>query len=291
MCRSCSFCQASAYLPPPPSCKNLAGKLLRFMMPFITVGSTFAIVSGNGIKTFVQAQMHLGYWYLLVLSIFYLLLMPFHLNKQGGTKRKFSIDLLVAFGIWTLLFVANHNLPGGNIWSSQQCFNYWPVFMLGFFCRRYEFTKYAVEHNLIFSVSLIASVAMTIFYLHGYGAILRLIFPFSAITLFMLFYYYRERNLRINRLLEWLGRNSLDIYIYQYLLIWTGLISLPGLGQWFHDTNNVLLELLFTLLGGLMVSTLCIVIGKILRQSKLLRVLVYGEYASKNKYSNVLCPN
>lgn len=241
MCRSCSFCQASAYLP--PSCKNLAGKLLRFMMPFITVGSTFAIVSGNGIKTFIQAQMHLGYWYLLVLSIFYLLLMPFHLNKQGGTKRKFSIDLLVASGIWTLLFVANHNLSGGNVWSSQQCFNYWPIFMLGFFWRKYELTEYASRHNWIYSLSLVCFIVLLTCFLDGHGYILRLIFPFSAVFIFMTFYYFRDDDNVVNHILEWFGKNSLDIYIYQYLITWTGLICLSSLGEWFSVTNNILLEL------------------------------------------------
>lgn len=245
-------------------------------MPFLTVGLAFTYIIGENVDVFFTQGFKLGYWYLLVLAEFYVLLVVFALNKKNGTDRVVC-DVGIACIIWLLLFVGNHVFRIGNLISLQQCFDYWPLFIAGFILRRNSLVECVFRRNWLYTVAVVVFVLLYALYASGVLFFLRFIFPFSVFAICYLFRLRKDKSSFIENQLEKIGRRSLDVYIYQYVVIWTGLISLKPLGAWFSETGNVLLELALTFIISVVVCCLCVFIGYAIRQSKVLGGIVYGS--------------
>lgn len=194
-----------------------------------------------------------------------------------------SIWLDMTFGflsfviIYILYRISSYFL--GGVLSLSLCNLYWPLFFTGYIIRKYNIGDYIFNKNWIYSLSLIGYVLCSYLYIEGNEQLFRLIIILSPFFLLPLFKYRENCDSFIDRELAKFGRNSLNLYIYQYLIIWTGLISLQNFGVFLKITNNVLIE--FVLLGFIayLVGYLCIFLGFILKKSSFLKFLIYGDYS------------
>ena len=116
-------------------------------------------------------------------------------------------------------------------------------------------------------------------YIKGNEQIFRFIVILTPFFFLPLFKYREDSDSFLERELTKLGRNSLDIYIYHYLIIWTGLISLERLGVFLKVTNNVLIEFVLISFIAYLVCYLCMFLGFVLKKSSFLKSLIYGDYS------------
>lgn len=65
-----------------PSWKKCCKKVITFMLPMLIVGGIFVLFSGSTLSAWIQTPFKHGYWYLYVLSVFYVLLSI--MGKLGG---------------------------------------------------------------------------------------------------------------------------------------------------------------------------------------------------------------
>lgn len=265
----------------PPRWLKLVRKTLSFIMPFLTIGLSYSYVVGDSVVAFFTQSFKLGYWYLLVLAEFYILLKFFSLNRIKSERANLLCDIGIALFIWSLIFILNHTLSWGTVVSTQQCFDYWPIFISGFIIRRHSLIETIFNCNILYTLALIGFILFYYLYASGSASFLRIVFPFSVFFIFYLFRQRMNKSSFIERQLEWIGQRSLDVYIYQYFIIWTGLLSMKHLGAWFFETNNILIEALLTTVMAFAVGYLCIFIGFAIKQSRILRGVIYGAFFDK----------
>lgn len=78
----------------PPDIFKCLRKLLQFILPGLIVGVVYAYYYGSDIERFLYHDSKMGYWYLFVLSGYYILMMLFHyVNTYIGKKALLLISL------------------------------------------------------------------------------------------------------------------------------------------------------------------------------------------------------
>ena len=81
-----------------------------------------------------------------------------------------------------------------------------------------------------------------------------------------------EKTTRCGRVLQYIGRRTLDIYLLHYFLLPT----LPMVGDFFKQNPNMVLELTFGITLSLMVIGCCLLVSSILRTSDWLGYWLFG---------------
>lgn len=254
--------------------RKVAYKLICFMMPLLTVGTLFAYYIGSSFFDLVQNSYKFGYWYLYVISVFYLFI--YFLNKLNGFWC-----VCVTFAFWGgILFLNMVTLKEWNdifsLWILKQ---YWPFFVCGYFVARFSLIGKFTALNWLYSLCLVIYIVSFSFWYNG-KSYLYYIVAFSFVFAILYLFISREgKSSSFEKNLECLGRNSLDIYIYHYFFI--QLVTLDGLGRWLSESQNLLIELLLVVGSSVLIAYLSIGIGKIIRTSDLSNSIVYGTFANR----------
>lgn len=257
-----------------PSFKKCFNKLLRFLCPFLIVGIIYAFYQHKSILFFMSDSMKMGYWYLLALSLFYLVLCPAHYFKG---KYVLCFHFLWFILVFAFFYSLNRYLPAkvNDLFCIRNCYVYWPWFIFGFLTLKIKWIKTFFESNMVFTICLASYIPLYyMVYLKGISFYKPL--NFSAIVIF--YYIFLQRNQTstyIDKALEYIGKNTLDIYIYHYFFIWF-LIN-KSIGNWIKETNNFLVEFLITLIGALFLSILSIILGNVIKKSNLLSLIIYAR--------------
>ena len=105
--------------------------------------------------------------------------------------------------------------------------------------------------------------------------------PYAGLLLaFGFFYKYREavgRGRPAGRMLQYVGRRTLDIYLIHYFL----LPVLPFVGPFFTDYPNDLLYVAATVAVSVLVMTFSLLVGSIVRMSDPLAALLFGQRSAR----------
>ena len=206
-----------------PDNNKLFIKVRKFIIPMFVVGIINAIFI-NKVKDFFINGGHNGYWYLLTLSIFYILLMPFHINKCKKKLFSFSLDIVISLSIWLSLYLLTKlnytKFDSLNFWGA---YAFWPFFILRYIFRKYNFLNYITNNKIvtILSVTLYFLLIITLFQkLNNLPIVLDFTIAIVAIiALIGIFYKYKDNITWIDNQLILIGNNTLYIYIYHYFII------------------------------------------------------------------------
>ena len=217
-----------------PTPRTFSQKACRFLRPMLVVGFANALLF-DGVDIFLFNGGHFGYWYLLSLTIFYLLLLPFRLTVGRNGMRWLAVDVLIAATIWIVLLIAVR-LPDNtvkdalNTWSN---FYYWPFFIVGFIGRKYSLNRFFEEKPWLGIVLLSVYVVLIATHfnrLDNLSLYTEFTIAFIAIlALLSLFQPSSHCNTFVDRQLKLIGNNTLQVYVYHYFLI--RIISLHFLRQ------------------------------------------------------------
>ena len=261
-----------------PSLKKCCKKVITFMLPMLFIGSMYVWASGGTMSAWIQTPFKYGYWYLYVLSIFYVLLFLMGKIGRGGMKKA-----IFAVGIFILLCVINYFVPKtwNDIFSLWMLKLYWPFFISAFFVRQMNFLPLLIKNNYIYSISLIGYFVGFVLYINDHPHLFHLnAFFFIAVVVYIFMITERHDNIA-TKTLSYFGRHTLEIYILHFFII--HLTCLGMVGKWFVETRNVFLEVILGIVYSVTVAYICILIGKVLHLSNFVNNIVFGSFVNKKK--------
>lgn len=260
--------------------KKLLKKLAVLLMPFLVVGTFFAYVGQNKNPIeFLNNPLKYGYYYLLTLSETTIMLIPLHFNSCDNKKKELFIDITWGIIAWGILNFCRRNLPIQiqNILDMKDFYGLWPFFYCGYLSNKYKLIDKLVSHNVLFSIDLI--VLLILYSLPGLEQYGKLKSFALIIALCYLFRNREKENSVIENLLGYIGKNSLDVYIFHYFILTT--INLKEIGTWLHKDGNFFIEVILVTILAILIAYIAIFFGKSIKRSELINDIVYGNFAKK----------
>lgn len=265
-----------------PKISKVIVKAFQFLCPFFIVGfvAYSAYINGN-FHDFITGHYKYGYWYLLVLTILYFLLLPFQFTNGKQSKKYVVIDIAFSFGVYIILSTLTRLLPFNIVDTIGlgMVYEYWPYFIIGYMTRKYNLTKWLMSNNKIMSLAIIAILPASIMYFSGHGHLYKLIALAFIIVLVYLFKLRDNKTSIVERELSRLGRNSLNIYIFHYFVISN--IHLTNVGEWLMSSKNILILALLNIAMSVIVTYISLGFGHLIQQSKWIKDIIYGNFAKQ----------
>lgn len=264
----------------PPTVKKLLVKLPTFLCPFLLIGSLFVFSCMPGSNLFSN-NVKFGYWYLYVLSIYYVLLSTFMWISRPIGKKSLVYDVLWAVLIFGVIILLRHIFNGSkytDVFSILQLYYYWPWFVGGYLARKYNWVDGIFSNNLFFTVSFISYVVLSVFFCKGHYNFFMLTAAASIATFLYLFKRRENKSSFIEEKLALFGKNSLDIYIYHFFFV--VLMDFNQVGDWIENTHNYVIGGIIQLAISVVLAYLCILIGNVIRCSEVFCKVIYGKFVS-----------
>ena len=260
-------------------CQNfLQNKVRRVIVPFLVVGGVFSVLQTGGVTAVYMGEFS-GYWFLP--ALFYAMvtemIVGWLISKLHGYDRWF-FDVIVHLLVYGLLSIGYYKTVLAEIPYYLHFIKMYPFFVFGIW-----FTRYAKLKMQVLSSHMLISLSVILFFLSLWlqqtvKLPVKLTGLFAIIVLMNLFAAYGDR---IRNELSLVGKYSLQIYVFHWFLI----PSLLPLGSWFLQqeaplsglpNENIVLMLLSALLIALPIVVACMVMGKTVKHSYWLNVLLFG---------------
>lgn len=270
------FMFVSGLLSGRPTLSGCKRKLRSLLLPTIVVGIIYTLIKGIPVLSFFTNSMHFGYWFCFTLwmyHFFYYLM--FKLSNLLKLSTVIQRSGLLGIGVVTLLLISRV-IPYENVIShilSLQCFfKFLPYFVYGIIVSSISNLKDQIENNnLIFSLSLLVLFVTTYI---GLGNILgNIIIAFSYINV-MVYIFNQIFKERKNRVIEYIGKRTLDIYLFHYFLLPSFIIEIPAI---FNPDTNILYTLIPIVLLSIIVLFSTLLLTKLIEFSKLFSYLMLGK--------------
>jgi len=228
--------------------------------------------------------MKIGYWYLLTLFELYLLHYLFLIiyRLYSKFKNKWIGEILTGGGIYLIIIVIyGQTNPEVVCWqntlSMLQLVRYYPFFFVAVMLRKYSFVDMLFENQLLFLISLVSVISIVygnIHNLHIYGRT----FILPCVSLYVIFFLAKKlsgKEVWYIDLLDYVGKNTFDIYVFHYFII--GTTSLAFLVPVLTKYNSLVFSIVIILPIVLIVIALSVFIGKILRSSQIITRQLFFE--------------
>jgi len=270
------FMFISGFLSNPLDTKKLIKKLSYFLCPVLFVGIPMSIVFHHtSIDSFWLKPLKYGYWYLWTLSFFYIFMRLKKTVDDHFSHSEKSIDFIFFTSILISAYLFKMSIPKqiGDIISIDQFCTYWPFFYGGYVIKKYSLYTYITQSNALFSFCFISYLPFIYLYFHGCS--IKFIVGSCAIVS-LIYLFNRLDNQKISDQLSYLGKNTLDIYIFHHLFIEA--INVKDICAWISETSNILFEIVFLLIISIFISYCSALWGKLLKQSKFVENIVYGKF-------------
>lgn len=271
-----------------PNVRKLLSKICQFCCPLLFVGVLYSYYIGNDFSMFAFSSTKLGYWYLWVLSIFYVLYYLLYRNEEsilsGNRTRQIMFYLVLPILIWIALklLVTYIDKNYTDLFCLRACSEHWPYFCIGIWCGKFRLLEKVERWRWLTSFALLLYIV--VFWLliaynlsfHGAGLLL-FFYPFTTILLIAILWKnnFEVLNSHVSNQLSFLGRHTLDIYIIHMFFI--GNMNLLFLHDYFADSSNTILLILLSLLIAIVVAYSSVFIGKVIRSTELSKI-VYGKF-------------
>ena len=256
----------------------LYNKVRRIVVPFLVVGGAFSILQTGGVTAVYMGEIS-GYWFLP--ALFYAMVTEMvvgcMLQRLHGYQHWY-FDVSFHIFVYGLLSFAYYKTFMADIPYYLNFIKMYPFFVIGVWFTRYQRLKEAIlsSHTLV-SASVVLSF-VSLWLQQTIKLPIRITGFFAFVVLVNFFAAYGDR-LRS----EWsiVGKYTLQIYVFHWFLI----PSLLPIGAWLLrqkaplcglPNENIVLMLLFALLLALPIVAACMVMGKIVKHSYWLNVLLFG---------------
>ncbi len=159
------------------------------------------------------------------------------------------------------------------------CGNFYPFFMLGVFTTKYGLLEKIKQANWLFSLCVIGYLALFVVEIpiHALVSLNKHIFlPFCMVcVVVMLFIGRHGKTSRVECVLDYVGKRTLDVYVIHYFFIWQ--IHLAGLAKNLEASGNALLIFVLAIFLSVIVTALSIGIGNVFHHGKWIEKFIYGK--------------
>ncbi len=276
----------SGYVAYVADVTTLRHKLLKriptYIFPTFVLGwLLFPISVGLGINQwtdFVGTTLTGGYWYLKCLAIFACLQYPILKCRRLAFEITF---IIVVYILFIVLWKRFPYIATEQYIPFEHCACFYPSFVLGYYFRKYNLMQRLVSANWLFTVALMGYIYLLFADIpeHSLRTLSeRYIRPTLAIMFISYIFLQQEgKKSRFLNWLNWFGRNSLDVYLFNGLFVLTYSVADLTVLRDFADTHNMpLLPLLVAVPLSVGIAYICVGIGKLMRMSEFLKRWCYG---------------
>ena len=259
---------------------KLSKKLKGLLLPLIVFGMCFTTTISKDFLTsligFLESPNKNGYWYLMTLAVFYVSLSLYRLN----VKQKWYIDVALAIAIWGGMFALwKYTAQTKDYFCMLNCGNFYPFFILGVMTTKYNFLDKMHKANWLFSLCVVAYAFLFCVDMpfHALVSLNKHIFlPFCMVYIVVTLFVGRHGAMSYGeKILDFVGKRTLDIYVIHYFFI--NMIHLKDLGINWEVTDNSLLMFIVAVGLSVVITALSIGVGYILHKGKIIEKIVYGK--------------
>lgn len=250
------------------------------LMPLIIIGGIYTFwIKNEKILHFLENNEKYGYWYLWCLFVFYIIhyLYEYVSSKIKNMKYNMLFDALwflvmsVAF-----IFLANTYHRCSSLSITYLAYLY-PYFFLGIMTTKYGISNRIFTNDFIYTIAIVVCMGFVVS--RSFGINYPFAFQSLAVSMIVIIIavLYRLENVNnyILRFLDFIGRNTLDIYIFHYFLI-AGFHNL-WIGHWNANTHySVVGEIFMAGIPAVAFSVISIYIGRIIRASSILSKIIFN---------------
>ena len=266
-----------------PTPQKFLAKACRFLCPLLTIGLLYNAYIGRLPLEMFFDKAKSGFWYLWVLTEFYAILMLLRNNHKNTKKIGKTIDtLFLVIILVTFAFLESKNPRISNFLSLGSCKNYWPFFYGGYLCHKYNLIAFIEKHaRLVYAAGTILFISVfSMAVAHNLTSVVNAVTGIAAIPFLILLFKEREDKHNFwDQELQRLGQNSFEIYMFEYFFLAN--INLHGLENWFIQTHNQFLQIIFTLVMAVAITYSSLLLGKLSHKTGYLDDIIYGKFAQK----------
>ena len=263
----------------------LKKKFVQLIIPAVIFCTIFCWWRGHGIET-ALAPSNAGYWFTIHLFYFYVFYsFPNLVFKKGRAYDLFL--LLFAMVIFCISF--SHELIertqlGADLFHylGMKNWRFYLFFCIGILIRKHFDSFVKLTDNRYWMALFVLGFFAMVFCankitLRIWQPLNMLIYGILSIIVIFTFFRKHEGSFRgttkLGYCLQFIGKRTMDIYMIHYFLLPR---NLNVLGKAFTDYVNPSMEFLVTTIIALLVITLCMVIGSIIRLSPFLSHYLLG---------------
>lgn len=280
---------------------NIQKRILQLLLPMVLVSTIWLYLApycgfpGAGGDTWDFVNLWLedfkfGYWFTPVL--FEIILIYAIMTLVLNSIKSAYAQMLAVACVWVLLFVMIHFMPlhCKQLFSFSLVICFYPIFMFGVFCRKHkEWFHRLVETDIVQTAAMIVFVLaymciIDVIPFSGYFTLMvKPIFHISlAIIAIGIFKQWSEsafnpsRSIpgRYAKMWQYIGRNSLPIYLLHYFFLFPmSYLQVPLNGM----ANAVVPMLIISVIIAAMITAITLGINYCLSHSKILGLLLLGK--------------
>ena len=231
------------------------------------------------------------YWFTEVLFEFFLIYFTVSLFCKHVSPKLFNpiIIAIALVTIFILSFCFHPNTLTGILSLRAFC-RYFQFFALGLLCRKYN-SRFVPMITSQTAKTLLIIVFFSLFIFMWSGVLAENSFGFKMIhdliiryaglmlvfSLFASHSDYFETGTRISRVMQFVGRRTLDIFLLHYFF----LPQLSIMKPYFIDNSNMTLEFLLAMVLAILVLCISLAFSAIIRQSEFLGHALFGMKSDK----------
>ncbi len=257
---------------------NIRRKFVFLVVPAVVFCIGMDWMNHKNLFRFMIEGMH-GYWFTVVLFECFLL---YYVITLAVKNEKWRIVILIVLSLAGIGMLAINKGFGPAIFDLRRVTKFFQFFVLGTLAMKYR-TKYeSMMNNEVMKAVLLLSFFIVLFLLtydippvlHHFlrDVALRYFATFAIVSFFVCHAESFQRETKLNSLLNYIGQNSLAIYLLHYFF----LPKFQPRPEWFDGLNMVTVHLV-SMLYTVVVTALCLVFIKFLSNSKYIRKYVLGH--------------
>lgn len=239
----------------------------------------------------LTASLKGGYWFTITLFEYFVIYIAFRFicYKLG----KYEGDVVLLVGSILLYFAVSpsclrllhlYDTPINGILGLEQL-KYFVFFAIGTLVKKYFIkVQELLDNKFITAFGILLLFGVTIYVLHnGYFTIALYNHLFNLISgflgLMLVFSFFRKyqntftQDSKIGRLLQYVGRRTLDVYLLHYFFL---PYNLKFIGDFFATNLNPTLEFVVSMILSVIVVSICLLVSSILRLSPFLAHWIFG---------------
>lgn len=239
----------------------------------------FSYIFNQSFVESLTAPFKNGYWFTIALFEFFVLYVIFNkiIEKFKGSWIYDILLFAIGFGVYALTPKMGNSLAANCLGFIH--LKYFIFFTVGVIAKRnWDNLK------CLFGNSVFTGINILVFFILGIVALKKHVF-YSAdviiaitgiLTIFAFFYKHQDSfttETKIGRILQYIGKRTLDIYLLHYFFLPR---NLHVVGEWFTENTNPTLVFFASLSLAAMVVSLCLIVSNIIRVSPLLANWLFG---------------
>jgi len=247
-------------------------KFRTLMVPYLSFSIIYGLIMA-GPHSIITMEYKAPFWFLLILFILHLVKLI--INKYIDKNLIFAGYIVCSIGALYLLAIL---FPTVSTISRLWYYLIW--FYIGYIIRKYKWMDNVVRNNPIVMIAalLIYLIISLIVYLNTsniFNSDLRNLFTgiSASVVLIYLFNLSIKFSIGIKKILSYLGKKSLDIYVIHYFF----LIPFPQLNGTAIDHGSFLLTTSFSFIVSVLIILACLFTSTVLKLNKYVSLVMFGE--------------